>query len=189
MMGAMDEPTRFKGRLLVAAPGLVDPNFARTVVLVLDHGDEGAFGVVLNRSTDVEVTDVLAGWAERATDPAVVFVGGPVQNEVAIGLARVGQGEDEGVTRLDCGLALVDLGRSPEDLEVPVERLRLFSGYSGWGPDQLEEEFAAGGWIVVDATDDDAFCPEPGDLWGDVLRRQGGQLAFLATFPPDPSMN
>ncbi len=189
----MEESALFKGRLLVATPGLLDPNFARSVVFMLDHGDEGAFGLVLNRPTDVDVAGVLPVWDGRASDPAVVFVGGPVQNEVALGLARVRPGAHDddvgGVTRFGGDLALVDLGRGPDDVAGRLEALRFFSGYSGWGPGQLEEEYAAGGWIVVDALAGDAFCDDPDELWGVVLRRQGGELAFLATFPPDPSMN
>jgi putative transcriptional regulator len=177
-------------RLLVAAPSLRDPNFERTVVLVVEHAEEGALGVVLNRPSDTDLAVALPRWEAVAAEPPVVFVGGPVAPTAAIGLgAASAPGEVEGWRPIFAGIGSLDLEHDPDDLAVPVRDVRIFAGYAGWSPGQLEEEVESGAWYVVDALPDDARCPEPDDLWSAVLRRQGGPLALVANFPPDPSMN
>jgi putative transcriptional regulator len=162
-----------KGRLLVASPTLLDPNFARAVVLLIEHTDEGAVGVVLNRPVEVEVAAVLPEWEEVAAEPPVVFVGGPVSESSAICLGRT-RGQDE--------IEVIDLSRHPDDLAP--DRVRLFAGYAGWGPGQLEDEVEERAWFVVDAGPDDALCADPANLWERVLRRQPGRMRIFATFPP-----
>ncbi|HEX2041092.1 MAG TPA: YqgE/AlgH family protein [Acidimicrobiales bacterium] len=182
----------FTGRLLVAAPALRDPNFDRTVVLVLEHGPEGAVGVVLNRPTGTDLYAALPRWEGLAADPSVVFEGGPVAPTAAICIARtpvVAEDEPEGWRPLFAGLGTVDLGRDPEELSQPVRDIRVFAGYAGWGADQLEGEVASGAWYVLDALPDDALSADPDDLWRTVLRRQRGKLAMVANFPTDPVMN
>ncbi|MFO7548998.1 MAG: YqgE/AlgH family protein [Acidimicrobiia bacterium] len=170
------------GSLLVASPLLLDPNFVRAVIYLLHHDDEGAVGVVLNRPSEEPVTAHLPAWSGALVDPAVVFVGGPVEPAVAIGLtAEPGSGEPTPVP----GIALVDLSGSPGLLD----RVRVFSGYAGWGAGQLEGELEEGSWIVVDAEPADPFSTDPAGLWRWVLRRQGGRLALVSLMPPDPSMN
>jgi putative transcriptional regulator len=179
-----------RGRLLVAAPTLYDPNFFRSVVLVLEHGDEGALGVVLNRPSETAVGETLPDWTGLASDPGVVFVGGPVSPDAAIGVARAGTSDQtEGWAPLFGHLGTVDLGRAPLELPVEVQNLRVFAGYAGWGEAQLDGELDEGGWFVVDAAPDDVFTSEPAGLWASVLRRQGGRLAMFATAPPHPSLN
>jgi putative transcriptional regulator len=179
-----------RGRLLVASPTLYDPNFFRAVVLVLEHGDDGALGVVLNRPSETAVGDTLPEWLGLATDPGVVFVGGPVSPDAAIGVARTGTTEHtDGWAPLFGHLGTVDLGRAPVELPVEVQSLRVFAGYAGWGEGQLDGELDAGGWFVVDPAPDDVFASEPADLWAAVLRRQGGRLAMFASAPPHPSLN
>lgn len=184
------------GSLLVATPKLADPNFRRTVVLVVDHApEEGTLGVVLNRPTEVPVAQVLPPWADLATGPSVVFRGGPVALDSALALASVpGQGEPLGWRRLDGApgvsrVGLVDLDAPPEVLAAEVGQLRVFAGYAGWGSGQLEDEVESGAWYVVAAEPADAFADDPTDLWRAVLRRQRGDLALVATFPDDPTMN
>jgi putative transcriptional regulator len=167
-----------KGKLLVATPSLLDPNFFRTVVLLLEHTDEAAVGVVLNRPSDFELVAALPGWEECAAAPCVVFVGGPVSEGTAICLGRVGGSED---------IAVVDATRDPDDLGA--EEVRFFSGYAGWGMQQLEEEIEEGAWLVLDAEPDDALDREPERLWSRVLERQGGDLALVARYPDDPTTN
>jgi putative transcriptional regulator len=182
----------FTGRLLVAAPALRDPNFDRTVVLVLEHGVEGALGVVLNRPTGTDLYAALPRWERFAAEPSVVFEGGPVAPTAAICLGRtspVAEAEPDGWHPLFAGLATVDLERDPEELAAPVHDIRVFAGYAGWGADQLEGEVAAGAWYVLDALPGDALSPAPDDLWRTVLRRQRGRLAMVANFPADPVMN
>lgn len=162
-------------RLLVAMPTMMDPNFSRTVIALIEHSaDEGAIGVIVNRPTDIDVTEHLPWLQGAVCDPGTVFVGGPVQREVAIGLHRSPDGSP----------AIV------EDLESPPPGpLRVFSGYSGWGAGQLESELEEDTWVVVDQEPDDAFDPEPATLWSRVLRRQAGVVAMLASYPIDLSSN
>lgn len=183
-----DEP--LTGKLLVATPVLGDPNFERTVVLVLEHADEGAVGLVLNRPSETEVSEPLPEWDPVTAFPSVIFVGGPVEQKAVIGLARQGRDGADGRWRpLVCGVGIVDLGRGPDDLAATIEDLRLFAGYAGWGAGQLEAEIDAGAWWVVAATPEDASSPHPERLWSAVLRRQRGRLAMYANFPADPSVN
>ena len=178
------------GKLLVATPELHDPNFLRTVVLVLEHSADGALGLVLNRPTDTPLQVAIPGWAELGAAPAVVFNGGPVQPEAAIGLARGASGaEGDGFAPLFADLSTVDLGRDPGVLGISVDAVRVFAGYSGWGPGQLDGELDADGWYVVDARSDDTWTSRPGELWRAVLRRQPGPLRMVAGFPDDPSLN
>jgi putative transcriptional regulator len=179
------------GRLLVATPALRDPNFERTVVLLVAHEDGGALGVVLNRATEVPVAEVLEGWGSLASDPAVVFEGGPVQPEAAICLARtrVGVSRVLGFNRVSGAVGTVDLSGEPEKLRESLVSVRVFAGYAGWAPGQLEGEITAGSWFVFDALPGDAFVNRPDDLWPMVLRRQGGLLAAVAIFPADPAAN
>ncbi len=181
---------RLRGRLAVASPALGDPNFARTVVLLLDHGDGGALGVVLNRPSETVIDDPLPQWRFMAAEPAVVFVGGPVSRTSAICLARSCQPDGStGWQPLFGRLGTLDLGLDPEEVGVPIERLRIFAGYTGWGPGQLEDEIAAGAWFVVTAEPEDALAPNPVGLWRQVLRRQRGTLSALANYPADLSLN
>jgi putative transcriptional regulator len=181
---------RLVGRLLIATPMLRDPNFDRTVVMLLDHNGDGALGVVLNRPSAMAVADPLPQWVDHVAEPAVVFVGGPVSPGSAICLA---QARDE-VTRdgwqpLFAGLGTIDLSLGPSDLGGTIGDLRVFAGYAGWGPGQLEAEIDAGAWYVTRPRPGDALCAEPEALWRAVLRRQGGAIAALATYPKELSVN
>lgn len=180
-----------KGRLLVATPTLGDPNFDRTVVLVLEHTAEGAVGVVLNRPSATELAEAGAdwgGWDLLAAAPSVIFVGGPVSRNAVICLGHATADEVDGYQSLLPPLGLLDLAGPPPP-GGEVKTIRLFAGYAGWGEGQLESEIAEGAWFVVDADPGDALTGEPGELWGEVLRRQGGRLALFAACPPDPSVN
>jgi putative transcriptional regulator len=179
----------------VAGPSLDDPNFHRTVVLLLAAGAvEGALGLVLNRPNEIPVGTLLPGWEALAVEPDSVFVGGPVARDNVICLARLRPAYRhgfEGCSPVDGvdGLATLDLNRSPIDMEAGVEGVRLFSGYSGWASGQLDDELEAGGWLVVPSRIDDAFSPDPAGLWRRVLRRQGGRIAMYANAPPKLSLN
>jgi putative transcriptional regulator len=189
-----DDPS-WSGRLLVATPGLTEPSFARTVLLLLQHSaDEGALGVVLNRPSGTDVDEVLPGWEALAHAPAVVFEGGPVQPNAAICLGRARSDsppEAYAVLQKDPTgtLGTVDLDAAPELLASSVDAVRVFAGYAGWSPGQLEDEVAEGSWWVLDALPGDAFSPAPTLLWRQVLRRQGMPLALAASYPPDPTLN
>lgn len=178
------------GKLLVATPPLVDPNFDRTVVYMIEHNDQGAIGVVINRPTDEDTISGLERWFDRLTPPATVFSGGPVELDALIGLA-CGEctGESGGWALSRNGVGTVDLSMSPYELDPTPRHLRLFRGYSGWAPWQLDGELEAGAWIVLDALPSDPFSEQPDELWRSVLRRQGGRLAWIAQAPDDLSSN
>jgi putative transcriptional regulator len=224
----MTEVSSLTGRLLVATPALADPNFDRAVVLLLDHDEEGSLGVVLNRPTPVGVADILAPWAALAGEPGVVFQGGPVSLDSALGVAvipgglsgssdvpslesgaRPGGGDTDGFgapatdmaestrtgdeplgwRRVHGAIGLVDLEAPPELLAAALGSLRIFAGYAGWGPGQLEDELVEGAWYVVESEPGDVSSPDPEQLWRAVLRRQRNELAMVATYPDDPSLN
>jgi putative transcriptional regulator len=168
------------GALLVASPHLLDPNFFRSVVLILEHNEEGAVGVILNQPSTSGLGDELPEWAPLLAEPGVVFVGGPVEPENAVGLADGVDGSSVP------GVGIVDLSAPPGELNSPV---RIYAGYAGWGAGQLEAELVEGGWIVTAARAEDVFAVEPGTLWTSILKRQPGPAALLATFPVDPSLN
>ena len=179
------------GRLLVATPTLVDPNFRRAVVLLLDHNDDGALGLVVNRPLEVDVSAVLPAWQPYATDPGRLFQGGPVELDSALGLVAVPGDSQEplGVRRLVGSIGLVDLDAPPEVVAGELAGLRIFAGYAGWSDGQLEREIEEGAWYVVGSESSDAFTASPQTLWRSVLRRQGGDLALVSTFPEDPALN
>lgn len=181
----------FPGRLLVATPQIEDGPFRRAVVLVLHHDEGGAQGVVLNRPLEAEIDSVLPGWQAVTTLPQTLFEGGPVELNSAIGLATVPGDNPEpmGVKPLFRGLGLVDLDASPNLVAPEVAGMRIFAGYAGWSPSQLEEEVRRGDWYVVDYEARDAFTAYPDGLWSEVLGRQIDNLKLVALFPDDPSMN
>lgn len=189
----MGEFESYKGRLLVASPTLIDPNFSRTVILILEHAAPGAVGVVLNRPSETDLLQPLPDWWDRAAPPSVVFVGGPMKQSAAVCLGIAGAEVDDlaasaGWQPVMGDLGVVDLNLTPE--EVPVERLRVFAGYAGWTAGQLEDEIEAGGWFVVDGLPQDAVASDPETLWRSVLRRQPKpELAMVATYPASPSLN
>jgi putative transcriptional regulator len=178
-----------KGKLLVATPPLADPNFDRTVVYMLEHTGDGAVGVVLNRPSPGAAPEVATRWEDWLSPPATLFDGGPVETDALIALARL-TGPAEGAWSQVLGdLGSVDLGHDPALVADRVDQLRIFRGYSGWGPYQLDNELNEGAWMVLPAEQGDVFHAEPGDLWRIVLRRQGGRLAWVANAPDDLSSN
>ncbi|MFE9948698.1 YqgE/AlgH family protein [Streptomyces sp. NPDC005531] len=186
----MTEVSSLTGRLLVATPALADPNFDRAVVLLLDHDEEGSLGVVLNRPTPVGVGDILVSWADLTAEPDVVFQGGPVSLDSALGVAVIPGDEGPlGWRRVYGAIGLVDLEAPPELLAAALGSLRIFAGYAGWGPGQLETELTEGAWYVVESEPGDVSSPRPEQLWRAVLRRQRSELAMIATYPEDPSLN
>jgi putative transcriptional regulator len=164
------------GKLLVALPILTEGSFRRTVVLMLQHDEDGAVGVIINRPSEVPIARALPRWDDRAAEPAVLFEGGPVQPDVAIALGWDG-------TQLDT----VDLSGDP--LLAAAQSVRVFSGYAGWSGGQLENELVEGAWAVVDAEPGDPFRPDADELWHLVLRRQDEPLRKLGLLPDDLSVN
>lgn len=170
-----------RGQLLIAAPQLVD-YFRRTVVLVIEHTHEGAMGLVLNRPTETEVADAVPALADLAAAGELVRAGGPVQPDSVLALGDFEEPEEAG-TPVAGTLGLLD----PEQPDPVVRRLRVYAGYAGWGPGQLDDEITKDAWIAEPAAPDDPFADD--DLWAPVLQRKGGSYALMATMPVDPSLN
>jgi putative transcriptional regulator len=181
-----------KGRLLVATPPLEDENFDRTVVFMLEHHHEGAIGVVINRPSDEALDEPLDRWIDLQTAPSSVFTGGPVEDQALIALAETTAAladSGEYLSPIVGTIASADLSADPALVAADVRAVRVFRGYAGWGPGQLEGEIEAGAWLVLDSEPGDVFSPEPDELWRTVLRRQPGRLAWLANVPDDLSAN
>jgi putative transcriptional regulator len=176
------------GDLLVATPALLDPNFERTVVLVLDVDEDGALGVVLNRPSTVPVAEILPEWGDLAGTPEVLFQGGPVSPDSALAVG-VSPPAPPGFRPLYDDVGIIDLDTPAPVIGPALRRLRIFAGYAGWGVHQLAAEIHEGSWYVVPSVPEDVFSKDPLDLWKRVLRRQPGELAWVSTRPADPSMN
>ncbi len=177
-----------RGQLLIAGPSLLDPNFWRTVVLVVEHTDDGALGLVLNRPSETTVGEAVTQLDELVDRDDQLFIGGPVQPSAVIVLAEFADpGEAALIAFADIGVLAA--GGSPEDSAPGVRAGRAFIGHSGWGPGQLDAELERGDWILEPAQRDDAFSAEPDELWSHVLTRKGGSYALIARMPPDPSVN
>jgi putative transcriptional regulator len=168
------------GNLLIASPSMSD-YFRRTVVLVVEHNDEGAFGLVLNQPSEATVGEVTTELGDLIGPEHVLYVGGPVQPNA---VTAIGEHVDPGsATKLIVGaVGMVDLDDPPE-----LGRVRVFAGYTGWGPGQLDGEIEADAWMIEPAQAGDPF--DEGDLWAHVLTRKGGEFELLARMPADPSLN
>jgi putative transcriptional regulator len=176
-----------KGHLLLAGPGLVDPNFRRTVVLVGEHSEEGALGVVLNRASEATVEEALPELSQLVDDLGLVHVGGPVQPSAIVVLADFVEPERAGALVLE-SVGFLPAEVDPDELGE-LRKARVFAGYAGWGPGQLDGELEDGSWIVEPAMPEDVFTGDPDALWSDVLRRKGGPFEILALMPLDPTSN
>ena len=177
-----------RGQLLIAGPELAEPNFWRTVVLVVDHGDEGALGLVLNRPSDTTVGEAVPQLSDLADPTEDVMIGGPVQPSSVIVLAEFNEPEEAALISFD-QIGVLASGAPLDEVGAGVTSVRVFAGHAGWGPGQLENELERGDWILEPATYDDAFSGDPRDLWKLVLSRKGGSYALVARMPVDPSTN
>lgn len=176
------------GELLIATPGMHDGTFDRTVILVVDHDEDGSMGLVLNRPSDIRVSDALPSMAGLA-EPSVLYLGGPVEEGTALVLAEPADPATPSMHFMRDGIGLVDLN-DPEAGDVQgLVRVRVFSGYAGWGPRQLETELRSGAWITAPADPGDLWTEPADTLWARVLRRQGGMSRFLANYPDQPWLN
>jgi putative transcriptional regulator len=176
------------GQLLLAAPTLLDPNFARSVVLVGAHSSEGAMGVVLNRPSELTVADAVPELGDAVAPEDLLYLGGPVQPSAIVCLAEFVDPEPAGL------LVLGRIGFPAREADLSAlgettARTRAFAGFAGWGEGQLEGEIAEGDWITAAALAEDVFTDSPADLWSRTLTRKGGSFALLARMPVDPSVN
>jgi putative transcriptional regulator len=170
-----------RGQLLIAAPSLHD-YFRRTVVLVIEHTPDGAMGVVLNRTSETLVAEAVPQLAELTDDDELVRVGGPVSPQSVVALGEFADVAEAG-TQVVGPLGTLD----PDSENASLRRIRVFAGYTGWGPGQLDEELEQDAWVVTPAQPDDAFGD--GDIWSEALKRKGGSYRLLSTMPADPSLN
>ncbi len=188
------------GRALLATPVIGDDRFAHSVILLVEHDASGALGLVLDQCTSTPLDAVLPDWAEHAAAPAVVFTGGPVAADRALGLVRLRPGAHPigpndtvtAIPRLGGEVGLIDLSADPDDLDTVLGVggcVRVFAGYAGWSPGQLEAEMSAGAWWTAEISVDDVFDPDPGTLWQRVVGRQPGERSLFARFPGDPNLN
>jgi len=176
-----------EGRLLIASPSLLDPNFRRTVVLVTEHSDEGAAGLVLNRPSTAAVSDLVPELEPLVAYEEPVWFGGPVQPNAVLVLGEFVDPRDAAVQLFgSLGFPALD---EPEAVVGVTTRRRVFAGYAGWDAGQLEHELGREDWILEPADPDDAFTEEPDELWSAVLRRKGGIYELVARIPEDPSVN
>jgi putative transcriptional regulator len=168
------------GKLLIASPSMPD-YFHRTVILVVEHSDKGAFGLVLNRPSETTVGEASPELAELIGDEHLLFVGGPVQPNAVTAIGE--HPEPANATKLIVGsVGMVDLDDPPE-----LSRIRVFAGYAGWSAGQLDGELEQEAWLVAPVEKDDPFSAD--DIWSRALERRGGAYRLLATMPPDPSQN
>lgn len=174
-----------RGSLLIATPQLLDPNFRRTVVLVSEHTEEGAMGVILNRPSGMTVSDAAPELEPIVGAEAAIYAGGPVQPTAGVVLAEVEHAQEPIFAEV---VMLPDIDELA-DVAGEADRLRVFAGYAGWGPGQLDEELERDDWIVEPARPEDVFSEDPDGLWARVLIRKGGQYALVARMPDDPSLN
>ena len=182
-------PDNRRGRLLVAAPALVDPNFHRAVVLLLEHSADGALGVVLNRPTELSAREALPGpLGDALPEDELVHRGGPVQPDAVIVLADF---DDPSLAAgVACGtVGIVDPEGDMEALAGATRAMRAFGGYAGWTAGQLEQEIAEEAWVDAVCLPSDVFTTAPESLWATVLDRKGGSWKLVARMPPDPSLN
>ncbi|MEE9561543.1 MAG: YqgE/AlgH family protein [Thermoanaerobaculia bacterium] len=179
--------------LLLAMPQVLDPFFYRSVILLLRHNDEGSHGFIINRPTEIELSEILKGmeitWHGEPT--AMAFFGGPVQSQIGSVMFTSDSGEwtsdtdKEGPTEVSPGIhisqSLEDLGRLAAD---PPESFRLFLGYAGWGPDQLMDEIMRNDWLTAPVLDELLFSAEPEGMWATALRSVGIDPAALPSWVP-----
>jgi putative transcriptional regulator len=177
-----------RGQLLIAGPPLLDPNFWRTVVLVIEHSAEGTLGLVLNRPSETTVGESVPQLDDLVDPEDQLYIGGPVQPSSVIVLAEFDDPTDAALLAFD-DIGVLGTGAAPGELAAGVTRGRAFVGHAGWGPSQLDSELERGDWILEPATREDAFAEAPRELWSEVLTRKGGSYALVARMPPDPSVN
>lgn len=192
--GLTDSGVPFVGCLLVATPMIEEPTFRRAVILLLDHTEDGSLGVVLNDPSNLEVDDVVPEWSD-VLEP-VVAVGGPVQTDAGVAVARVQYSETaempESLRVIGGPWAVVDLDASPDSLSGHIGAARLFLGYAGWGPGQLEDELRTQSWWVVDSHLGDlewGAVDNRRAAWRGVLQRQRNDLRLAADYPDDATCN
>lgn len=189
LFNALERNEPGPGQLLVAAPGMLSADFARSVILIVEHNAQMTFGVNLASRSDVAVFNVLPEWLPVVAKPQALYIGGPLNQQSVVGLAMSKKGVDldkhQQLNRLAPRLAHVDLRADPEDLANYIDGMRMFAGYAEWAPGQLDSEIERGDWYVTPALAQDVLTPGAADLWSDVMKRQPMPLPLYSTFPAE----
>ncbi len=190
---ALDKRDPVAGSLLISAPDMPDPNFQRVVIYVIEHDHSGSLGVVLTRRSETSVEDILPAWAPLCAPPEVFYIGGPVKPDTGIALLVLESGVDGEIfnclQQIEGRVHVVDLDGDPDLLKDVAEAMRVFVGYTGWAPGQLQDELDRGDWYVAPSLPSDLLAPARVDVWGDVLRRQDMPLPMYATYVNDGDVN
>lgn len=177
------------GVLLIAPPMMQDPNFRRTVILLCEHGVDGSFGLILNKSISMQLADVVEDMGQY-TGP--LSVGGPVSPETLHVLHRFGQVVGDAVEihkDLYWGGDFEEIQKIVRNQPTTQHDIRFFLGYAGWSPGQLDAEIEQDSWILTEAQNSFIFDSPSDSLWKSILRTMGGEYALLSNFPDDPRMN
>lgn len=176
------------GRLLVAEPFLADPNFARAVIFICEYGEEGSIGFVLNKPTEFKLGDLLP---ELYTPELEINKGGPVQLDTLHMIHRLPEllGGNEIFPGVYWGGSYEALQEVISDERYHPEDLKLFLGYSGWSPGQLEKEIKEGAWLITDLSEDIVFATDPNQIWKNAIHLLGKQFEILANMPINPQLN
>ena len=193
LFNALDKREPVAGSLLIAAPDMPDPNFTRAIVYLIEHDHTGSLGVVITRRGETEVASILPAWADVCASPAVFHIGGPVKPDTGIALAVLSAGTDGsydvGLQQIEGRVHVVDLDSDPAQLRDRCDGMRVFVGYTGWAPGQLQGELDRGDWYVAPSLPTDLLAPARVDIWGEVLRRQDMPLPLYATYTGDGEVN
>ena len=178
-----------RGQLLLDSGQLQGSFFQRTVVLICQHDSEGAFGLVLNRNTGSKAGDMIVANLPQQIKSCPLYLGGPVQ-PAALSFLHTDAFIPEAnvMPNLNLGHSLdtlIDLG----DSFSPERKIKMFAGYAGWSPGQLEDEIKRQAWLTHPASLDLVFDTEPEQLWQKILRGKGWKYRLLSEIPEDPSLN
>jgi len=187
-MTPMPEGELLKGQVLIASPSIFDPNFRQAVVLIAQHDETGAMGVILNRPSEAAVRSLSPALARLTGLDDSVYVGGPVDETSLIVLAQFDEPDAAALMVLG-DVGFVAVGSDLDEVGGIIRRARVFAGHSAWAPGQLEMEMEREDWIVEPASHDDVFAAHAQELWHAVLERKGGNFAVVARMPFDPSVN
>lgn len=201
MMDQKDYFKSLKGYFLISEATMLDPNFKHTVVLLIEHNEEGAFGLIVNKKSQFHLADLLPDFQNQRAKETSVFIGGPVQQEFLFAIhsplfdRQISATAIEVIPRVyfEPGFRnLEDYFKDSYWNQLPLDdrpKIHLFIGYSGWGPGQLEREIREGSWIIHPASEKIVFHPNPEEGWKDALRQKGGIYKIFADTNQDPFLN
>ncbi|MFN6947186.1 MAG: YqgE/AlgH family protein [Cytophagaceae bacterium] len=178
-----------KGNILISEPYLGDPDFERTVILLCENNEQGAFGFILNKPTILTLDSVWSGIDDYKE---MLFMGGPVGQDSLHFIYRNTtplEGSVEVMDNLYWGGDYEQLKSLINENKVSAGDFKFFLGYSGWGEGQLQDELSSNSWIVADASLDDVFCTDPKEMWRGILKKMGGKFKMISNYPTDPRLN